>query len=194
MSSNITRLVVVGDGAVGKTCLLFVYANGEFPEKYVPTIFDNYSTEVSVNGSVVTFLLMDTAGQEDYDHIRPLSYQGANVFLVCYSVDSPTSLDNVKNKWIKEVRKHRPETPILLVGTKADVRDDKKRVAELKEQGIIPVSTAEAAKLAKEIGAVKHMECSAKQNQGVQEIFKEALYNGLYPPEVEKKKPSCIIL
>ncbi|KAF0973259.1 hypothetical protein FDP41_008466 [Naegleria fowleri] len=196
MEAKTVRLVVVGDGAVGKTCLLHVFAKGEFPEKYIPTIFDNYSSEIEVNNETINFLLMDTAGQEDYDHIRPLSYPDANVFLLCFSVDSPTSLDNIKNKWVPEVRKHRPNCPLVLVGTKADIREDKSAVAKLKDQGTEIVSKEMAEQVAKAIKAVKYMECSAMKNNGVKEVFEEALYNGLYPPEVktEKKKNSCLIL
>lgn len=83
------KLVIVGDGACGKTCLLIVFSKGTFPEVYVPTVFENYVADVEVDGRKVELALWDTAGQEDYDRLRPLSYPDSNVILICFSVDSP---------------------------------------------------------------------------------------------------------
>ena len=79
------KCVVVGDGAVGKTCLLWAYAKNEFPTDYVPTVFDNYSVKVPIGTETYHLGLFDTAGQEDYDDLRPLSYPQTDIFLVCYS-------------------------------------------------------------------------------------------------------------
>ena len=123
-----------------------------------------------------------------YDHIRPLSYPNANVFLICFSVDSPTSLENVKYKWVPEVRKHRPGAPIILVGTKADLRSATGKAREL-------ISLEVAEQESKAVRAIKYMECSAMKNENVKEVFEEALYNGLFPPEVKTdKKKSCTLL
>ncbi|KAF6768916.1 hypothetical protein AHF37_12611 [Paragonimus kellicotti] len=92
------KCVVVGDGAVGKTCLLISYTTNKFPTEYVPTVFDNYAVTVMIGGEPYTLGLFDTAGQEDYDRLRPLSYPQTDVFLVCFSVANPASLENAKDK------------------------------------------------------------------------------------------------
>ncbi|VDP22878.1 unnamed protein product [Onchocerca flexuosa] len=86
------KCVVVGDGAVGKTCLLISYTTNKFPSEYVPTV------TVMIGGEPYTLGLFDTAGQEDYDRLRPLSYPQTDVFLVCFSVVAPSSFENVKEK------------------------------------------------------------------------------------------------
>lgn len=109
------KCVVVGDGAVGKTCLLISYTTNKFPSEYVPTVFDNYAVTVMIGGEPYTLGLFDTAGQEDYDRLRPLSYPQTDVFLVCFSVTSPASFENVREKWVPEIGHHCPKTPFLLV-------------------------------------------------------------------------------
>ena len=92
------KLVIVGDGACGKTSLLSVFVNNKFPEAYTPTVFDNQIKNITVDSKEVKLALWDTAGQEDYDRLRPLSYPQTDVFLVCYSVVSPSSYENDKEK------------------------------------------------------------------------------------------------
>jgi len=168
------KLVVVGDGGCGKTCLLIVYAENRFPESYVPTVFENYVTLVQFDGKTVELALWDTAGQEEYDRLRPLSYPESNVILIVFSVDFPTSLANVQDKWYTEVAHFCEGTPLILVGTKTDLRRDEQTRRMLGAQGQTPVSSEQGAEVAKEIGA-KYIECSAKTGVGVQEVFQLAL-------------------
>ncbi|CAM4609708.1 unnamed protein product [Leuciscus chuanchicus] len=182
------KCVVVGDGAVGKTCLLISYTTNAFPEEYIPTVFDNYSAQMSVDGRTVSLNLWDTAGQEEYDRLRTLSYPQTNVFIICYSIGSPSSFANVRHKWHPEVSHHCPSVPILLVGTKRDLRSDTETVKKLKEQGLAPTTNQQGGALAKQIGAVKYMECSALLQEGVREVFVEAVRAVLYPATKKNSK------
>lgn len=183
------KLVIVGDGACGKTCLLIVFSKGTFPEVYVPTVFDNYVSDVIVDGRRVALALWDTAGQEDYDRLRPLSYPDTNVLLVCFSIDSPDSLDNVKEKWYSEVLHYCRGVPIILVGCKLDLRDDPRTIEMLHRTSQSPVSSAEGQEVADKISARGYYECSARTGQGVNEVF-EAATRAACEPRSKQAKPS----
>ncbi|KAL4896459.1 GTP-binding protein rhoA [Aspergillus ambiguus] len=185
------KLVIVGDGACGKTCLLIVFSKGTFPEDYVPTVFENYVADVEVDGKRVELALWDTAGQEDYDRLRPLSYPDSHVILICYAIDSLDSLDNVQEKWISEVLHFCQGLPIILVGCKADMREPD-MASELAKNNIVPVTTAQGQAVADKIGAFKFFECSARKNQGVREVFEAATRAACMKPGPKKHK--CTIL
>lgn len=167
------KLVVVGDGAVGKTCLLVTYATNDFPEEYVPTVFDNRTTEVVYKGQNLLLQLWDTAGQEDYDRLRPLSYPGSDIVLLCFSTVSRSSYDAVVDKWSPEVNHYAPGVPQLLVGTKMDMREAK--IKDSHEDSFDPITKEEGKELAEDIGAVGYVECSAKTRSGLKQIFEEAI-------------------
>jgi len=190
------KLVIVGDGACGKTCLLIVFSKGTFPEVYVPTVFENYVADVEVDGKHVELALWDTAGQEDYDRLRPLSYPDSHVILICFAIDSPDSLENVQEKWISEVLHFCQGLPIVLVGCKKDLRVDPKTIEELSKIQLKPVDEEKASEVKKAIGAMRYIECSAKTNENVRAVFEEAtrlaLNIGKKPVKPRRKK--CIIL
>jgi len=186
------KLVIVGDGACGKTCLLIVFSKGTFPEVYVPTVFENYVADVEVDSKHVELALWDTAGQEDYDRLRPLSYPDSNVILICFAIDSPDSLDNVQEKWISEVMHFCHGLPIILVGCKKDLRYDPKTIEELRKTSQRPVSTEEGQGVAQKIGATRYLECSAKTNEGVREVFEHATRAALTIKRQKNKKCSIV--
>ncbi|KAJ2848216.1 GTPase Cdc42 [Coemansia brasiliensis] len=187
------KCVVVGDGAVGKTCLLISYTTNKFPSEYVPTVFDNYAVTVMIGDEPYTLGLFDTAGQEDYDRLRPLSYPQTDVFLVCFSVASPASFENVREKWFPEVRHHCPGVPCLVVGTQMDLREDPTTADRLKKNKLKFITPEQGAQLASEFDAIKYVECSALTQKGLKNVFDEAIVAALEPPPAKKSK-KCLIL
>lgn len=185
------KCVVVGDGAVGKTSLLISFTTNTFVDEYSPTIFDNYSALLKVDNSIVNLGLWDTAGQDDYDRLRPLSYPMTDVFLMVYSTISPTSLENVRAKWHPEVKHFVPSAPVILVGTKCDLVNDASIVNRLAERNQHPITPAEGDAVAKEIGATKHVICSSRTFEGIKSVFEEAVRAVLLPPKTEKKKKAA---
>ena len=119
------KLVVVGDGAVGKTCLVSCYVSDDFPTGYIPTVFDAHKGNVTYQGEQQTLIIWDTAGQEDLNKLRLLSYPFTHCFLVCFSLVDAESLENACSTWSTELEEHGPRNcPKILVGTKSDLRDE----------------------------------------------------------------------
>ncbi|EJS41975.1 rho2p [Saccharomyces arboricola H-6] len=184
------KLVIIGDGACGKTSLLYVFTLGKFPEQYHPTVFENYVTDCRVDGIKVSLTLWDTAGQEEYERLRPFSYSKADIILIGFAVDNFESLINARTKWADEALRYCPDAPIVLVGLKKDLRQE----AHFKENAVDEMVPIEDVKqVARAIGAKKYMECSALTGEGVDDVFEVATRTSL----LMKKEPGtncCIIL
>mmetsp|Transcript_15148 Transcript_15148/g.18730 ORF Transcript_15148/g.18730 Transcript_15148/m.18730 type:complete len:194 (-) Transcript_15148:2290-2871(-) len=161
------KCVTIGDGAIGKTCMLISFVRSAFPSEYSPTVFDNYHANIMVDQKAVNLGLWDTAGQEDFDRLRPLSYPGTDVFLLCFSITSRTSFENITQKWLPEIKIHNPTTPYLICGTKADIREDKQH------SGVQLVRQEEGDELAKKTKAYLYVECSALTQKGLKQVFDE---------------------
>ncbi|KAM7406277.1 hypothetical protein PAMP_000665 [Pampus punctatissimus] len=158
------KCVLVGDGAVGKTSLVVSYTTNGYPTEYVPTAFDNFSVHVT---------------SDEFDKLRPLCYTSADVFLLCFSVVSPSSFQNVPEKWVPEIRQHAPFAPLVLVGTQCDLREDVKVLIDLAKYRERPVDPADARDCAVEIGAVAYMECSSLTQKNLKEVFDTAILASL---------------
>ncbi|KAJ5594282.1 GTP-binding protein RHO3 [Penicillium hispanicum] len=185
------KMVLLGDGACGKTSALNVFTRGcasplppSFSPAYIrPDIFvDNVHMELS---------LWDTAGQEEFDRLRALSYEDTHVLMLCFSVDSRDSFENVGSKWISEINDNCPGVKVVLTALKCDLRKD-----EEMNDNPNSISFDQGLAKAKQIGAVKYLECSAVQNRGIRESFYEAAKVALEvkPANSKSSDSSCVIL
>ncbi|XP_072227190.1 cdc42 homolog [Leuresthes tenuis] len=191
---DVVKCVVVGDNVAQKTQLLIAYTSASrSPSEYIPMVYDSYTEIVNIGGKSYALGLFDTASQEDYDRLRPLSYPLTDVFLVCFSIVSPSSFENVREKWVPEISHFCPGTPFLLVGTQMELRDDNttlEKLAKMKEQ---PVTYKSGEELARELNAVKYMECSALIQKSLKRVFDEVILAALNIHN-NKPKKGCSLL
>jgi small GTP-binding protein len=178
---------MIGSAKCGKTCALFAFAKGTFPEVFRPAIFSNYIADVKIDGEDVELELEDTSAHEDYDRLRPLSYPGSHVFVIAFAIDSPESLELACSRWVSEATHHCPDVPVILVGLKEDLRRDPERVQELAKTGQKPVAYGQGLAAARYIGAAAYAECSAKRGEGLDSVFEAATRLALYAPNRARK-------
>eukprot|EP00760_Papus_ankaliazontas_P035845 PhM_4_TR8049/c0_g1_i1/m.106645/K04392/RAC1; Ras-related C3 botulinum toxin substrate 1 len=174
------KCVVVGDGTVGKTCMLISFTQNSFAEDYNATVFDNYIQNIISGGKTVRLCLWDTSGQEEFERMRAMSYHQANVFLVCAAVDNPTSFQNLRSKWIPELKKNyeasgSPLPPILIVGTKGDRRQEPGTMCVPRGEidAVVNAITADLGATAVG-GCGGYLECSAKDHTNIKDVFTHA--------------------
>jgi small GTP-binding protein len=154
----VSKLIVVGDAAVGKTALARRYTQGKFDETYVLTLgVDFFTKAVRVNGQKVKLVIYDTAGQEVFNFIRGLYFEGSAGAVIAYSVTSRKSFDRIPY-WKKQVQERCGDIPMMLVGCKVDLVDQRE------------VSQKEGIALAKR-EKMAFVESSAKADLNVGDVF-----------------------
>ncbi|CAM9319348.1 unnamed protein product [Ectocarpus sp. 6 AP-2014] len=156
------KLVLLGDTAVGKSCLVVRFVRDEFFEYQEPTIGAAFLTQkVQLDDATVKFEIWDTAGQERYRSLAPMYYRGAAAAIVVYDVTNKARSFNGAKSWVKELqRRGDPNVIIALAGNKADLEHRRQ------------VQSEEARLYAEDNGLI-HMETSAKSAQNVKSIFVE---------------------
>eukprot|EP00128_Syssomonas_multiformis_P004565 Colp12_sorted_trinity150504_noHs@26007 len=169
------KFLMLGDGAVGKTCLLISYTTNAFPGEYIPTVFDNYSANVMLDGKAYNVGLWDTAGQEDYDRLRPLSYPGTDVFFILFAINRRSSFNNCNHHRAEVLHHFGDSARFILVGTKDDLEADRQ------------VAHAEAVDLASSWKA-RYIETSALTQHNIKYLFDEAIRIAIQPAAKTKKK------
>lgn len=188
------KCVVVGDHDCGKTEFLISYKTGQYPQDYKPMVFNNDAVTVTIGGKPYTLALFDTSGQEDYEKLRLLPFRQADVILVLFSVIIPSSFDNAKEKWIPVIRHHCPNVPYLLVGTEIEKRTDPETLDRLKKKRKSIVSNEEGRAMAVKVLARKYLECSVVTQEGLKNVFDEAILAALEPPGKQNFFMICIVL
>ncbi|CAM4660162.1 unnamed protein product [Lepidochelys olivacea] len=192
-------------------------------QKYAPSVFEKYTTSITVGNKEVILNLYDTAGtpltglnqmlmkdcenfkgrkitrgrQEDYDRLRPLSYQNTNMVLICYDVMNPTSYDNVLIKWYPEISHFCRGVPLILIGCKTDLRKDKEHLRKLMSSEQEPITYTQGEATCQQMKAQAYLECSAKCRENIEDVFKEATniaLNAMKKAKRRKKRKRCSIL
>ncbi|XP_031566767.1 rho-related GTP-binding protein RhoE-like [Actinia tenebrosa] len=202
------KAIFVGDSECGKTALLSVFVKNVFPEVYEATVFNSLSSEVEVEEERIELSLWDTSGQPEFDHVRPLSYKGSDVVMICFDISRPETLESVSTKWTTEAKEMCVDKPIVLVGCKTDLRSDICVVSELAKSRRIPVTYQQGCEMAKLIDSVLYLECSSKtKDKHLIDVFEvctltalgKTIHKKRYKPKMthdkscQKKSRRCII-
>lgn len=190
-----------------------MFTRGYFPQVYEPTVFENYVHDIFIDGQSVQLSLWDTAGQEEFDRLRALSYSDTHCIMLCFSIDSPDSLENVQLKWVGEIADHCEGVKLVLVALKCDLRNQEEEAQVREDELFNPysqnsgpyaqqkrlISYDEGLAVAKKVGALRYLECSAKKNRGVNEAFSEAARCALNARpkganDNEPEKKGCVVM
>nr|XP_023664553.1 rho-related GTP-binding protein RhoA-C-like [Paramormyrops kingsleyae] len=190
------KLVIVGDGACGKTCLLIVFSKDQFPEVYVPTVFENYVADIEVDSKQVRieihYLMASCILFSEFLYFHQL-YISSNTFEFTLTNTLHSVTENIPEKWTPEVKHFCPNVPIILVGNKKDLRNDEHTRRELAKMKQEPVKPEEGRDMANRINAFGYLECSAKTKDGVREVFEMATRAALQAKK-RGKKSACLLL
>ena len=169
------------------------------------SVIDFKHSDIFVDSVHIELSLWDTAGQEEFDRLRSLSYDNTDVVVLCFSVDSKDSLENVESKWVGEIQENCPGVKIVLVALKCDLRENNE---DEDEDATAATGAAEGAQrekrpmidynqgldVARRIKAMRYLECSAMKNRGVNEAFTEAARVALSVKPSGEKDSKCVIM
>ena len=162
------KITILGDAAVGKTSLINQFVEGSFQEDYKPTLGANIvrkDVDLSEINAQIRLIMWDLAGQEKYNVIRSMYFQGCVGALVVYDITRYQTFENVESKWLKDFKKYvKKEGAYVLIGNKIDL--DVQRA----------VSKEEGEELAQKIQASDFIETSAKFGDNFEKAFKNLVF------------------
>ncbi|MFW9901787.1 MAG: Rab family GTPase [Candidatus Thorarchaeota archaeon] len=169
------KIVILGDAAVGKTSLISQFVEGSFTEDYKPTLGANIvRKDINLNSTKVRLIMWDLAGQEKYQVVRSMYFQGCQGALFVYDITRYNTLDNISTRWVRDFKKYvKKKGVFILIGNKSD----------LKDQRVIP--TEKGKNLASKIKASHFIETSAKLGENIEEAFSLLVHEILINHEVK---------
>ena len=171
-------MAVIGKGVVGKSSLTYRFINYEIPEGHEATIEDRYKTSDTINGKVYNIEILDTAGEDDYQQMIDMWINFGDGFLLVFAINDKISFDALPKKRERIIKgKHGEKCPMILVGNKQDLADNRE----------IPYD--DAKQLADSWG-IDYIETSAKTDFNCKEVF-ERLAVKIYESRTKTKKSSC---
>jgi len=154
------KVVIFGEGGVGKSALTIQLTQNYFVLDYDPTIENSYRKQLTIGSEVQMIDILDTAGQEEYSAMKEQYIRTGQGFIIVYSVGSRSSFETVGEQYKKILDVKEAEFyPCILAANKSDI-----------PAGEREVSTEEGGRLAAELG-VKYIETSAKTRKNVEELF-----------------------
>ena len=207
------KIVVVGDMSCGKTAMVSAYCKDQFPELYLPTIMRCEPSEAKLQGVTVKLIVSDTPGRHDYSGLRKCAYHKADLVIICFALDCPKSLEDVREFWVPEIKKLAKNVPYMLVGTRSDAREER-IMAAVDECSCSAlgnpancvcssetVAMQQGQQVCEEIEALDYLECSARYRDGTRRVFERATLLALRKHRRKKKitssdpnDPICLIL
>nr|CAG4708430.1 unnamed protein product [Naegleria fowleri] len=167
------KICVIGNPKCGKTSLVLSYleSDRELPH----STLDEITTKIIHQGHEISLTISDTNGSDDYDRYRTkIMYPHSDVFIICYSIVSRQHYENVKLKWIPEVKMLCPNALIVLCATKCDLRDDHRYISNTSH--IVSRHEVKKLLLDSQLDPSAYVECSVfDQGMGVKEVFDKAI-------------------
>ncbi|KAG2385984.1 hypothetical protein C9374_003133 [Naegleria lovaniensis] len=190
------RIVITGDGCIGKTSMFIKFATGKFPDEYIPTVFDHYVMQSKWN-SKYALELVDTESQ-DYERLRPLAYLNSDLCFIAFSCldtfHNGQSFINVAEKWIASYSHFAPQGRMILVATKCDLRNNTKLKKEmLFKRGIRAISVEQGELMAQQMGCITYIETSAKDGIGFDRLDELVLKSIAIPLRANEHKKNCFL-
>ncbi len=176
------KIAVLGKGVVGKSSLTYRFINYNAPQEHDPTIEDRYKSSINIEGQDYEVEILDTAGEEDYQNMMDMWINFGEGFLLVFAINDSESFEKIKPKYERILKgKHGVKCPILLVGNKQDLENERK------------VPHADAKQLADSWG-IEYIETSAKTNFNCKEAFEKLAQKIVKAKTAPKPKPCCNIM